>query len=267
MEPAVPLNLTQLDKTPLPRSPLTSVICQVRYDPTPAAADAHAAQRFYEQLGGSDGELPVIGPINEMAFNVALGPQAAPALAQQHGVGGWRFASADDSIAVALTPVQLTLETGMYNGWEADFFPRLERVLSALAELVSPVFEQRLGLRYINNVDEPAVEQPRDWGNWIAPHLLGLAAHQDLGDLVRFVRQQAVLEFDDETRCTFNHGFAPDAARDGHLVYLLDFDVAREGMRPFRLAGVLETATKFNTYALALFQLSITPALREYLLK
>jgi len=263
----VPLNLRELDRTPLPRSPLTSVICQIRYDATPAAADARTAQNFHERLGGRGGELPVLGQINETAINVALGPQAAPALSQQHGLGGWRFASADDSIAVALTPVQLTLETGTYNGWEADFYPRLERVFGALAELVAPVFEQRLGLRYINNVDQPGVEQPRDWAQWIAPHLLGLVAQQDLGELVRFVRQQAVLDLDEGTRCTFNHGLAPDAARAGRLVYLLDFDVAREGMRPFQLEGVLETATMFNSYALALFQLSITPALREYLVQ
>jgi uncharacterized protein (TIGR04255 family) len=62
-----------------------------------------------------------------------------------------------------------------------------------------------------------------------------------------------------------NHGYAPDDAREGALTYVLDFDVAREGMRRFDTEGIRAAADLFNAYALRMFQIATTDELRELL--
>lgn len=261
----MPLDLSQLDRSVLPRSPLTTVVCQVRFNQSPAASDATVAQQLYEELGGRDGPLPHIEQVAETSINVSLGANVPASIAQQAGGSGWRISSAEGDQTILLFPSAITFEVARYEGWEEDFSPRLETILRNIAELVAPVFEQRLGLRYINQLTEPEVREAPAFQEWLDPRFLGLAAHDEIGPLVVFARQQAVLQLDDEARCTMTHGLAPDPQRDGALTYLLDFDIAREGMRRFDVGEISDGANLFNAYALRLFQLATTAQLREYL--
>jgi uncharacterized protein (TIGR04255 family) len=173
--------------------------------------------------------------------------------------------SGDESRAIALLPNAVTLEAFTYGGWDDDFAPQLDQLLSAVADLVEPVFEQRLGLRYINQVTIPEIRTPEGWRGLIADEFLGPAGNVEVGDLIVYSRQQFVLEPEEGVRLTVNHGYAPDEARDDALTYVLDFDVAREGARAFDPGAIRVTADNFNAYALRLFQLATTKELREVL--
>jgi uncharacterized protein (TIGR04255 family) len=260
----VPLDLTNLDRGVLGRSPLSSVICQVRYDVTPTASDARTARAFFDRLGAG-GRFEKLDQVLESALNVAFTPGSAPAVAQQPSNSGWRLSAADGGRVVLLMPTHVAVEATSYEGWEADFAPLLADVLDAVADLVNPVFEQRLGLRYVNQIAEPEVAEAREWHGWIDDRLLGVATHEEIGPMVAFLRQQTILQLDDEARCTINSGFAPDPERDELLTFLFDCDVVRQGTRPFEVTSVRETADQFNSYALRLFQLATTPQLREAL--
>jgi uncharacterized protein (TIGR04255 family) len=261
----VPLDLSDLDTSVLVRSPLTSVICQIRFNHSPRASDAQIASDFYEALGGKTGRYPKLEQIAETAINVSVGPNVPAAVAQQAPVSGWRMSSADGQHVVSLLPTSIALEATTYEGWDQDFGPRLDEMLDCVERLVEPVFEQRVGLRYINQVVETEVRAPEGWREWIDAQLLGLITNDEIGPMVVFARQQAILQLDEEARCTWNHGFVPDPDREGTLAYLLDYDIAREGMRPFDRHQIRNTLNLFNCYALRLFQLSTTPALRERL--
>lgn len=260
----MPLDLTNLDRGILQRSPLASVICQIRYEVTPAASDPRLASEFFERLK-SDGRFERLDQVIESALNVSLGAGLPPAVAQQPANSGWRLTAPDGQRSVALMPTHIAVEATAYDGWEADFAPLLAEVVQAVAEMVQPVFEQRIGLRYINQMTEPEIRTPQDWRGLIADSFLPLITSDELGSMVAFVRQQATLQLDEEARCIINSGFAPDPDRDGALTFLLDFDIAREGMRRFDVAQVLATADRFNEYALRLFQLATTEDLRGVL--
>jgi uncharacterized protein (TIGR04255 family) len=262
----VVLNLPELDRRKLAHPPLTSVICQVRYEVSLRASDAKVASAFHGELGGVDGRYPNITPIIENQLNLALLPNAPPSFGHQSAMTGWRLSDENGSKAISLLPRAVALEVSTYDGWDDDFAPQLAALLAAVERHVEPVFEQRLGLRYINQISEPPATEASDWQEWIDPQILGIAAHGQLGPLVKFMRQQVVLQVGDDARCTLNHGFAEDPEREGALTYLLDIDTAREGVRPFDVAGIAAAASEFNSYALRLFQLAITPALRERLL-
>jgi uncharacterized protein (TIGR04255 family) len=261
---SVPLDLTQLDRSVLRRAPLASVICQVRYEVTSQASEARTARDFFGRLA-AEGRFERLDQIVESSLNVSVGVGSAPAVAQQPSNSGWRLTSSDGSRVVILMPTHVSVEATSYEGWEADFAPLLSDTLDAISDLVSPVFEQRIGLRYINQVTEPEVEEGPGWRNWIDDSFLALATHDEIGQMVAFMRQQATLELDEQARCTVNSGFAPDADREGLLTFLLDFDISREGMRPFEVDGIRAATDLFNSYALRLFQLATTPELREAL--
>jgi uncharacterized protein (TIGR04255 family) len=260
------LDLSAVDRSVLARSPLTSVICQVRFNDTPAAGEASTARALLEKLASlADGSPPKMEQITETSVNVSVGPNTVPAMAHQPTAVGWRIVTGDGLRTVTLMPNWVALESTSYDGWEDDFAPRLANVLAAVQELAEPVFEQRLGLRYINQITEPDVHSPEEWKDWLDEHLLGFIAHDEVGPLITYIRQQAILQLDDDVRCTLNHGFAPDPERGGALTYLLDFDLFREGLRPFDSNGIRETVDTLNTYALRLFQLSTDVALRGQL--
>lgn len=254
--------MSQVDRSLLSQSPLTSVICQVRFNPTPAAGDARKVQELREKLGG-EAAFPALEPITEAAINISISPTAPP-VSQQQNSTGWRMTSEDGKRVVVLLPSAVALESFDYPGWDG-FAQDLEALLVAISESVEPVFEQRLGLRYINQLTSPNVQTPEGWRDYIDPTFLGLGVHDEIASMVRFSRQQVVLQLDEDTRGTLHQGYAPDDERENALTYVLDFDIAREGTRPFDSAGIREAVDRFNAYALRLFQLATTGTLRAHL--
>jgi uncharacterized protein (TIGR04255 family) len=261
----VPLDLSDLDRTVLQRSPLSSVICQIRYDKTDAASSPRVAQQFYEALSDGGSRFSRLDQILESTFGLAMGPGAAPALAQQPGSSGWRLISPDGARTISLLPTHVAVEATAYEGWDNDFAPLLYETLAAVAKHVQPVFEQRVGLRYVNQITSPEVAEPQQWHGLVDAAFLPIATHTELGPLTTFLRQSAILELEEGVRCTINSGFAPDPDRDELLTFLLDFDIAREGTREFITSEIEAAVSQFNSYALRLFQLAVTSDLREAL--
>jgi uncharacterized protein (TIGR04255 family) len=258
----VALLLPPPDKEPLARSPLELVVCQIRFDTNLAVSDGHVALAFHEQLGGRSGSYPKISQVAAQELNLALGA-GVPPIGQARSLSGWRFAAEDDRWLVSLMPDFVSLETSAYTTWEDDFQTRLETIVDALAEVIKPALEQRLGLRYVDRLDEPAVEFAQEWQPYIAPELLGLLRHERLGEAVVAARQSLVLRLAEDVNCGLTHGFAADPNQGGKLSYVLDFDIFRDQARAFDAAQAKEAATKFNEYALQLFQLAVTPAFLE----
>lgn len=258
------LDLAAVDRSTLARPPLTSVICQTRYDTTPAAADARKLQQLRAAIGG-DEAFPSVEEINQTDLSIAIGPGMAPATKQTTG-RGWRLRSADGTRVVALLPAWVTLEMFVYPGWDEGFFPVFQKVIQAVNDIIEPTFEQRLGLRYVNQITTPEdVRSAEGWGGFIDADFLSVAAHPEIGPHVHLSRQQTVLELGGGVGCNLNHGFGPDDDRAGALTYVLDLDVYREGMRDFDPQLICTTVTEFNLIALRLFQLATTPKLRELL--
>jgi uncharacterized protein (TIGR04255 family) len=260
----VPLDVSDLDRSLLAIPPLTSVICQIRFDESGGGADARTIQKLRERLGG-EAEFPSLDQIAESSVSIAVSGEAPPVAAQQVTAKGWRMQSADGTRSVVLLPASVALEVSRYGGWEV-FAGQLDDLLGAVIESVEPVFEQRLGLRYINQIDRFDIHSADGWRGRIEDPFLGPVSNDELGPLVVFSRQQAVLQLDEEeTRCTINQGFAPDEARGQALTYVLDFDVFRAGTRPFDRQALNDAAAKFNSYALKLFQAATTSELRSEL--
>ncbi len=260
----MPLNLPPPDKRQLARSPLSLVVCQVQYENSPVVSDARFVLGFHEALGGRKGLYPTVEPLQEQRFNISVGTEGPQSAASGLQIG-WRLLSKDRHWAVSIMPTHVSLQTTNYTTWSGDFRKRLHSVLDATAMHVSPALEQRLGLRYVDRVTEPAVDSPQEWRDYIAPEFLGPILHEQLGPAVVASLQQIELDAGEDMRCSIRQGLAPDSAREDSLTYLLDFDIYRQDVRDFDSDDVKGAADAFNVLALQLFQQAVTDRLREFL--
>jgi uncharacterized protein (TIGR04255 family) len=253
------LDLPEPDRSRLPRSPLELVIFQLRFDRHVGVSDGRTATRFQRALSDRVEGFAEISEVVAGEINVAVG--AAGQVVNEARTTGWRFGSA--KTAAVLMPDHAALETTAYTTWD-EFRTGLEAIVDAVHEVVEPALEQRVGLRYVDRITELGLKRPLDWSPYIREELLGAVRHPQLGPHVRAAHQQLLIDLDDLTRCGLRHGPLENPAT-GTVDYVLDFDVFREGGRPFDPSAVKETAGEFNTWALKLFQASVTDDLLEYL--
>jgi uncharacterized protein (TIGR04255 family) len=260
----MPLNLPAPDEARLPHSPLALAVCQVQFDDPVAVSDSRVILEMHQTLGGRQGPYPKVERIQTAGFDIRPGPAGLQPMAALPQQTGWRLQSDDKGWFVSIMPNYAALETPRYTSWD-EFRNRLSPLLQAVAKHIAPATEQRLGLRYLNHFTEPEVTDPQGWREYIAPELLGLILHERLGPAVIAAQQQVDLDVGDEARASLRHGTATDLTRDGALIYVLDFDIYREGLRTFDVADIEATADTFNHKALQLFQQSVTSTMLDFL--
>lgn len=263
MDTLMALSLPEPDATKLPRSPLELVVCQIRFENRLGVSESSTALALHEALGGPEGPYPIVEEASMASGDVVIGPNG-PSMGERTKLSGWRFRSGDGSWVIALFPDHVALETTNYGTWADDFGPRLGEVIAAVQAHVQPVFEQRIGLRYIDRITELKLKSLVDWKPFIRPELLGPICHPDLGSEIRAAQQHLVIQVDAETRCNLRHG-AIDNPDEETVDYLLDYDLYREGSRRFEADSLKAAVAQFNAYALQLFHASITEELHSYL--
>jgi len=251
----------ELDEAPLTRSPIVSVVWQLRFEDHPALAAPQAVLRFQDILGGPEQfsftllpkiqlSVQAVGPATENM------PKPAPGIAG----GGWRLSATDGSWQISADSGSLAVETTRYGTWENDFSPRLNRVLGALGEVGAPVIESRLGLRYVNVLTGNAVGRApmstaSELTGSIATWLLGPLNESLLRDSVQASQGRVVFSFE-RSSAVLNHGVI--STETGELGYLIDIDTFREGGRALQMDDVLTQSALLHSAALGLFQASLT---------
>jgi uncharacterized protein (TIGR04255 family) len=261
-------NMTSLAKLPDPdrsrlaRSPLELVVCQVRHERRLLIGEGQVAMAMYEALGGSDGQYPALDEVTGSEMNVVIGQGTQPSVSETK-TSGWRFAAVDGTWVVTVMADHFSLETTAYTTWDEDFAPRLEALVEVVTEHLKPAVEHRIGLRYIDRITELALPDLASWRPYLRAEVLGLVAHPELGDLVRAGQQHLVLELGEGVRAGLQHGPVPNPS--GAVDYQLDYDLFRQGGRPFATDQIKTTVANLNTFALQLFQASVTDELLEKL--
>jgi uncharacterized protein (TIGR04255 family) len=256
----------ELDEAPLARSPIVSVVWQLRFEDHPVLAAPQTVLRFLELLGGPDQFTLTLVPKFQLSMQ-ASGPTAENVSSPVTSAagGGWRLSAADGSWQVSADSASLAVETTRYGTWESDFLPRLRQVLSALKDVGAPVIESRLGLRYINILTASAVGRPpmslaSELSGLITPWLLGPLSEPRMQDSVHVSQGRAVLSFA-EANAVLNYGVIATETRE--LGYLIDIDAFSEGGRALHIDDVMTQTGALHAVALGLFQLSLTPEALE----
>lgn len=166
-------DLTPVAEVQLHRGPLAKVLMQVRYSRTPLLVTDGAEAVIAEALG----RYPVrrrqvtVGMVPDVVINGAqlqVPGSIAPgvALLFTDPSGGWQATVTDTAVA---------LETTDYST-RADFCERAGEIFAAVAAVALPPVVDRVGIRYIDRLTGPAVEQVP---SYVIPELAGLVGCVD----------------------------------------------------------------------------------------
>ena len=231
-------NLPEPSRERLRHSPLDLVVCQVRHDRDSSAADAKKALKIREAL---DGAYPLMDEMPGAQLSVSANAKGVQSVQHETRRSGWKLQSPDGEWTVVVTPESYALETSRYLDWE-DFSERLRHVTEAVADQFDITIQKRLGLRYIDRLRAPDVEQPQEWERWIHPTLLGPILHPGFGAAVNTM--QGTVTFD---------------AEEANQVVLRDHDCFHEEAVEFAPDSVMRRAEMLHTIGLQVFQAAITP--------
>ena len=129
----------------LAHAPVKLVVAQVRFERHAEVAEAGFVTRLGKLI--SD-EFSVIEQANVRVITAS--PVGMVTVADSPE-GGWTLSSPEGT-KIVLLESSAALEVTRYVDWET-FRAQLDSLLSAMEELVQPATEQRIGLRYIDELD------------------------------------------------------------------------------------------------------------------
>lgn len=233
----------------LERPPLKFVVCQMRFPQILGLAgdDVRPIQR------GIAGEFPNV----EVDEAEAMAPTVEGLTPTGKRRATYRFESSDELWAVVLTPTSLALETFAYEGFRG-FVERWRRVISIVAEELGIESQERLGLRYVNELECPREPTPADLRALVREELVGIVGGHDPRTM-RLVRSLQEARFaQDDGVLAIRHGFVHWTEDESHG-YALDFDYYSDDAHRFDLDAQLRQLATFNHGIYELFEWSIPP--------
>jgi uncharacterized protein (TIGR04255 family) len=259
----VTIKLPPADRSRLPDSPLKLVVWQLRYGAEDGISDPSFLFALKEALGGDGSPYPNSDRHSTQSLTIQVGPGQQQGPSRADVETGWRLTSSDSAWVVTVLPTSLSLETATgYISWSEDFEGRLGALLKAFFEIAEPQLEERLGLRYVDQIAVPEMQNPREWSKTIHATLLGALGHPVLGEALVTDQQHHEFHLADGVRCVLRHGFFRDASNGDAWTYVLDTDVSRQELRPLDVEDVEHASSAFSEVATSVFQQCVT---REYL--
>lgn len=138
-----------IPEVPLTRSPLVLVVAQVRFERVASIGSEDFIAGFQESIRGV---YPVMR--REQQAGVLVGPDGQIATAEGGHV--WRFDERPEGWQVTLAPDFVALSTNRYTR-RRDFLDRLAAILGAVHREIRVRFCERLGIRYVDRVSDPAL--------------------------------------------------------------------------------------------------------------
>lgn len=160
----------------------------------------------------------------------------------------WRFTDAEREWTISLSSTSLALEAVRYLDFE-DFADELAALVAAVAAEFEPQREVRLGLRYVNRIEDERLEKrgvPFFLNGELAAPVGGALGNELLGSLseLRFREREGTL--------AIRHGLVEPSG------YLLDFDRFAAGERDFAPASIVKRVHRFHELIERLFVWSLS---------
>ena len=249
--PAVP-------SVPLPRSPLSFVVAQVRFPMVASISKEDFIGPFQERIRSTYSDLR-----REKEMQVLVGPGGVQF--EQSGEV-WRFTDDKGGWEVALAPEFVALATNKYTS-RADFTGRLGVLLEALGTWLNPQKVRRLGVRYINRIGK---EHLGDIRRLVRAEVLGPAALDTEALAVNLVHSLAEYQyqFSDRSHLRARWGLLPAGATFDPAIdpidspsWVLDLD-ASHGEGVFEPTTIQEQVQVFTDRIYRYFRWAITKDFR-----
>lgn len=177
-----------------------------------------------------------------------LGPTPLPARSAPSQETVWPFRNRERDWTVSLSSTSLALEAGLYLDFD-DFAAELERILGALHDVFAPRQELRLGLRYINRIEDEQLKK-RGISFFINEELARPVGGPLGSNLISSISELRFRER--ESTVVVRHGLIEEAA------YLLDFDHFSDERRDFDPEAIVRRIQKFHALIERVFVWSLS---------
>lgn len=160
----------------------------------------------------------------------------------------WLFHDDKRGWTISLTRASLALEAGTYLDFD-DFAAELAEILKTMSEHFEPQVETRLGVRYINRIEDDRLGK-RGIDFFINKELAGPVGGELGGDLTNSLCELRFRERN--SLVAIRHGLVEPTT------YLLDFDHYSEGDREFSAASIVKRVKRFHSLIERLFVWSLS---------
>lgn len=248
-----PLTGPLAEEVPLRNAPLERVVAQVRFPPMLAVAKPEFTASFQDAIADAY-------PNSKQELVQRLEPRPS-GLQLSDPAPIWRFVDASGFWTASLTLGFLALETRRYES-RSDFIARFQRLLEALAQHVQPHVIERIGIRYIDRITGPAID---DIARLVRPEFSGFAG-TPLSAHMKHAMSGALLELD-HASVGVRWGLVPaGAAIDLEAIepldkasWVLDFDMFSAAHTPVDPAAVAERTRHFAERIYTVFRWAVTP--------
>ena len=225
---AITIKVPAVELKHLPEAPLQLALAQVRFAPIYALEQPASVAEFQKLLG------------REYV--------AQEASAKGPGSSTWLFRDSRRGWTVSVTSTSLGLEAKTYVDFD-DFVSELKQVLGYLESVCEPQTEVRLGVRYINRIEDERL-QKRGIAFFVNEQLAGPVG-ADLGNELQ--HSLCELRFRErESWVTIRHGLIEPTS------YLLDFDHFMEGERDFSPSDIVKRVNRFHGLIERLFAWAVS---------
>jgi len=239
-------NLDGLQRVQLGRTFLEAAIAEVRFATNAELSDQHAVA-IWQGLG--EEIFPVFENQVQSIVNFAVGPSGAKQTTEEQR--GWLLANADHSTWITLLPSAVAIQTSSYERYSTSLGDPLRKLLSLFTKVTGASAVQRLGLRFINKLVDPAATSPDFWGDHVRSDFAGPIAG-GLRHLVTGQHQQVQLELDPTAAARIQSGVFSEAGLDRYG-FLIDLDVFRTQSFAYEPEHCANLVRQLNRTALALF--------------
>lgn len=244
-----PLSGGPPDEVPLPNAPLVMVVVQVRYAPILAIRSPDRVAPFQEAIRAT---YPVLREdrIAQLVFGAPGTPSISEGLI-------WRFQDreAEWRWRVSLAVDYIALETRAYTN-RRDLLSRFDAIVSALNSAFRPQEVQRLGVRYVDRLVEPALGKLE---SFFHPPVLGIVGSK-LRPAAQQVLTQAVLETE-EGQLLARWGSVPSKMTVDPEIpivagpsWIIDLDIFISSGQKFDPGALSATAKRFAERAYTVFR-------------
>lgn len=157
-----PLTRTAPTEIPLKNAPIVSAISQVRFPERLSIADKSFVAPFQEALHDDYPRFEETR-LSTIKIDGSESQQIETELI-------WKFVSGDENWRVSLGSSFVAIETSCYTS-RTDFIERLGKILAATENVVNPQIATRLGVRYINRIENDHIDEIE---KLIEPYLVGI---------------------------------------------------------------------------------------------
>lgn len=246
-------------EVPLDEAPLVRVIAQVRFPEILAIEQRDFVAAFQEAVRPT---YPVLR--QEQIQGFVMGPEG---LAPARPLVAWRFGDIEGHWRVSLAPGFVALETTRYRS-RSDLLERFGTVLEALRAHVGPQLVDRIGVRYIDRITGPDVD---DIDELVRPEVRGILATPAAGHATHALAESLFEVPEAWVRARWGR-LPPNATVDPAAIepiadqsWILDLDMSSAAPVPFSVGAAVVEARRFAERIYTIFRWAVTDGfLRRY---